>query len=558
VTAPPTAPTIVRTVSLGGGPLTAAAVDGSAPAHWYVPRPGDPGAWAERVDQVRREARAADWLGTLWPAIAAEGPAAERLRNAAARGVVVTTGQQPGLFGGPIYTLSKAIGVLALADAIEKASGVPVAPVFWAATDDTDFAEASTTWLASRGGATALTAMPAAPTGTVLASAALSDLSVPLESLAAATGSAPYAEAMDAVRAAYAPSAYAALSDVASAHAPATAGRAYVALLRRLLEPLGIAVLDASHAAVRAAAMPILVRALERADVIAAALAERSREIAAAGFSPQVSDVAALSLVFEWSGLDRPPSGDRTAAPDGVAPVGATKMRVPLKHAPEVAARALPGALSANVLLRPVAERSILPTVAYLGGPGELAYFAQSTAVARALQLPLPLAVPRWSCSLLEPAIVALMHRHGITEDELRDAHGPEGRLARAALPAAIRDALAALRTAADAGIDAIVSADATGLVSPEAIEGTRIHLRHRVERLERRYAAEAKQAAAATMTDVATIRGALRPNGIEQERALNFIPFLARGGPALIGSMRREAARHASALVGSAASAIR
>ncbi len=316
-----------------------------------------------------------------------------------------------------------------------------------------------------------------------------------------------------------------------------------MALLRRVLEPLGIAVLDASHAAVRGAAMPILVHALERADAVAAALAERSREIAAAGFSPQVSDVPALSLVFEWSGLDRRQAGDRAAALDGDAPVGATKTRIPLKQAPEIAVRAIPGALSANVLLRPLVERSILPTVAYLGGPAELAYFAQTTAVASALRLPLPLAVPRWSCSLLEPAIAALMDRHGITEEELRDAHGPEGRLARAALPAAIRDALAALRTAADGGIDAIVSADATGLVSPEAIEGTRIHLRHRVERLERRYAAEAKQAAATTMTDVATIRGALRPNGMEQERALNFVPFLARGGPALIDSMRREAA---------------
>jgi uncharacterized protein YllA (UPF0747 family) len=304
--------------------------------------------------------------------------------------------------------------------------------------------------------------------------------------------------------------------------------------------------------------MPILVRALDRADAVAAALGERNREIEAAGFATQVSEMPALSLVFEWSGLDRTPGGAGAAAPDGAAPAGATKMRIPLKQAAEVAARAAPGVLSANVLLRPVVERSILPTVAYLGGPGELAYFAQTSAVASALQLPVPLAVPRWSCSLLEPAIAALMDRHGITDDELRDAHGPEGRLARAALPAAIRDALAALRTAADGGIDAIVSADAANLVSPEAIEGTRIHLRHRVERLERRYAAEAKQAAAATMTDVATIRGALLPNGVEQERTLNFIPFLARGGPALIDAMRREAAHHADALVGGASSATR
>ncbi|MFI5250435.1 MAG: hypothetical protein ACHQTF_10705, partial [Gemmatimonadales bacterium] len=96
-----TTATIVRTLPLGGGPLTAAALDGSAPGHWYVPRPGDSRAWAARIETVRGQAPGADWLTALWPAIAAEGPAAERLRHAAARGVVVTTGQQPGLFGGP-------------------------------------------------------------------------------------------------------------------------------------------------------------------------------------------------------------------------------------------------------------------------------------------------------------------------------------------------------------------------------------------------------------------------------------------------------------------------
>ena len=96
------------------------------------------------------------------------------------------------------------------------------------------------------------------------------------------------------------------------------------------------------------------------------------------------------------------------------------------------------------------------------------------------------------------------------------------------------------------------------GLVSPAAIEGARVHLRHRVARLERRYRAAAKQAATAMMTDVATVRGALRPNGTPQERALNFIPFLARGGPALVEAMRAQAARHASALVGGGSSAIR
>ena len=79
----------------------------------------------------------ANWLDALMPALGdtfAASPAAQRLaRSAGGRGVVVTTGQQPGLFGGPIYTWSKAIGALTLADAIERATGIPVAPVFWAA-----------------------------------------------------------------------------------------------------------------------------------------------------------------------------------------------------------------------------------------------------------------------------------------------------------------------------------------------------------------------------------------------------------------------------------------
>ncbi len=545
-----TAPIVVRTQPLGGGALTTAALDGSVPSHWYAQRPGDPRAWAARIEEVRRQAPA-DWLGALWPAIAADGPAAERLRNAAARGVVVTTGQQPGLFGGPMYAWSKAIGVLALADAIEKATDIPVAPLFWAATDDTDFAEASTTWVAARGGAVALSAVPAAEPGTVLAGARLGDLSSEFERLAAAAGSAPYTEALDAVRAAYAVH--------ESRRSPVTAGHAYVALLRRILAPLGVAVIDASHAAVRTSAMPVLVRALERADVVATALTERSREISAHGYTPQVSDVAGLSLVFEWSGLgDQAPDGTGGAASDGEPPAGARKTRIPLKRAADAATRAPGATLSGNVLLRPVVERSILPTIAYLGGPGEIAYFAQTSAVAGALGLPAPLAVPRWSCSLLEPAIAALMERHGITEHALRDAHGPEGRLARAALPAAIRDALAALRAAVDIGIDDVAAADPAGLVSGAAIEGARVHLRHRVAHLERRYLAAAKHAAAAVMTDVATVRGALRPNGMPQERVLNFIPFLARGGPALVESMRVEAARHAIALVGGGSSAIR
>ena len=195
--------TSVLTEPLGGGPLTAAAVGGDAPAGWYPVHPRGVGAWREQIAATRARFGGAGWLQELMPAIQPTGPARERLLRAAEHGVVVTSGQQPGLFGGPMYTWTKAIGILALADALERACGVPVAPLFWAATDDADFAESSTTWVSVPGGVEALCSLPEAPAGTLLAAAPMGDLSVQLGRLIDAAGSAPYAAALDAVRAAY-------------------------------------------------------------------------------------------------------------------------------------------------------------------------------------------------------------------------------------------------------------------------------------------------------------------------------------------------------------------
>jgi hypothetical protein len=121
---------------LGGSPLSQLAqVNHDAP--WLMRRPVTPAEWRTWVDQVRHSAPG--WRDTLAEAFDAQGPARARLdRVAAAGGVVVTTGQQPGLFGGAL-TWNKAIAALELADAIERITGVPAAPVFWAATDDADY-----------------------------------------------------------------------------------------------------------------------------------------------------------------------------------------------------------------------------------------------------------------------------------------------------------------------------------------------------------------------------------------------------------------------------------
>jgi uncharacterized protein YllA (UPF0747 family) len=502
----------IVTEPLGGSSLSRHLQDAGARLAWLAPRPASVAEWR---GLARARGAEPGWRArweALMPALMPTGDAAERLdRVQREGGVVVTTGQQPGLFGGPIYTWSKAVSALALADEIQARTGVPTAAVYWAATDDADFAEAASTAVARPGGLEVLRAEHAPASGTPLSLARLGDLRDARQRLIDASGSAPDPRPLEMLTSAY--------GDPERTH-----GDAFVALLRALLAPLGVPVLDASHEAVVTASMPTIRLALDGAPAIEAALATRAREIGAAGFEPQVDDVAGLALAF--------------------ARDGRVKRRLTIAEAPRAA-----GWLTPNVLLRPIVERAILPTVAYVAGPGELAYFAQVGAVAAAINVRAPVAVPRWSCTLIEPQVQALLGRLGVTPDDLDPPDALEGRLARAAMSDATARALADAREAIAMLPDAIgEESEALGVGS--AVVGATRALHHRVDRLERRLVAALKRRDAAQMLDLATLRAALRPRGARQERTLNILPLLARNGCELLTEMCRAAGPHAAAIV--------
>lgn len=512
----------VVTDALDGPPLTRAMRDGLLDASIALRRPRGADEWRAHATAVR-DAAPRDWLDALRGAFAATGAAAQRLeRVASGGGIVVTTGQQPGLFGGPMYTWTKAVSALAVADAIEQATGIATAPVFFAATDDADFEEASVTRVIVRGELEVLALPAAPPAGTPMARAPLGDVGALLATLREACASMPYDTAFRACEAAY--------------RTGGTVGGAYVALTRALLAPLGVPVLDASHADVRRAGARVAHIALERADAVSRALEQRRKQLTAEGYEPRVADVPTLSPVF-------------------VQEAG-VKRRVPVREAPDVARRASPESLSPNVLLRPVLERAILPTVGYVGGPSEMAYFAQVSAVADALDLARPLVVPRWSCTIVEPSVDRALARLGIGLDELHDVTALERRLAAAALPDGLQDSIAALRAAVRSALDDIRRRDAGALLTQPSLDGAGRSIGFRIDRLERRLLAAAKRRDSEALRDLRMVRTAILPSGHRQERTLNFIPFVATYGDALWRAMSAQADAHARALIAGAPAA--
>jgi Uncharacterized protein conserved in bacteria len=509
---------IVRTEPLGGSHLSQSARTGQLP-QWYRPVPRGADEWGGYAAEVARGAPAT-WFRDLEHAIKPTGAAAARLsRVANGAGVVVTTGQQPGLFGGPLMTLVKAITACALADALEETLGLPVAPLFWAATDDADFHEGAVVSVALDGGARELRLDARSPAGTPMARIPVDhDIDHHVTLFREACGSGAHEGFLDDTLRAY--------------HDGATLGDAYVTVLRHVLEPLQMAVIDASHPAVARAGGPLLRRAANNGEALASVVRRRNDEISAAGFTPQVEEVPGLSLVF----LNR----------DG------TKRRLPLTEA--AAVRELPGDqfLSATVLLRPVLERALLPTAAYVGGPGEIAYFAQVSAVSDALGVSTPLVVPRWSTTIVEPRVQRTLQRFQLSVDAFADPHAVEGRVARDHLSPDAARALVELRNQVAGGIASLEAASG-GLLATDAIEGLRRSLEHKLARVERRLLAAVKRRETEIMHQLATARGSLYPHGARQERKLAFIPFLARYGPELVEQLRTAAGVHARSLVSGA-----
>jgi bacillithiol synthase len=499
-------------------------------------RPLDEGAWVAAAHRASRRTLGEGLLGELRRQ-AADLPRSEAyLRNLDVLGqagtTVVVTGQQTGLFLGPLYTLHKAATAVARARWLSERTGRACVPLFWLQTEDHDFAEVARAEVLLPSGRK-LFELPAETADQARVSMAERTLPEEVETLTAALA--------DLLRA-LPHGAEAATLIARHYRAGRSPGAAFAGLLCELFADEGLLVLDPRTPEVARLTAPVLQRAFEEHDAISALLVERARALGSSGFSEQVHTRPDVSLAFFHPRGSAGPryrlvrSGAGFCTPDG--PVSRTELLARLQEEPL--------RFSTSALLRPLAQDTILPTAAYIGGPAECKYFAQLPPLYAHFGLALPMVAPRARFRILDQPTQRLLERLGLRPE---DAERPREELARRIQarpdwlppPEWLRTRL--LRPL-ERELEALLP-HAKGL-DPRLernVRKTRDHVAYGVEKLVSRLerAALAQDHAAEERLDL--LLTALCPGGVPQERVYAFPALAARVGPRVLVTSLIEAA---------------
>jgi bacillithiol biosynthesis cysteine-adding enzyme BshC len=434
----------------------------------------------------------------------------------------VVTGQQVGLFGGPMFDIYKALTAVKLAEEA-TAAGVDAVPVFWLATYDHDLAEVNHVEIPGADGALQVLATSSHDiAGAPVSAVRLGEEILPVvEQAANLLGD---TEATQWLRECYRPG--------------ETLGSAFARFYSRLCAEWGVIVLDASDPELHKIAQPIYRATTERAPELADALLERGKEIEAAGYHQQVKVMKSSVLLFALQNGVRSPIHRRENGSESAFVIGSGSDSAKLSQ-DELLKRVAesPEQFSPNVLLRPIVQDYLLPTLAYTGGAAEAAYFAQAGAVYEKLLGKITPVVPRFSATLVEPKIQRLLQKHGLAEvDVLQEPNVLLQRLAAHNLPQDLQDAFNVATQSVENNVAAIreklTKLDPT---LAEAAQTAESKMQYQLERLKAQAAKAELRQADVIGRHAETLSQALYPNKGLQERTVAGVYFVARYGTELL-----------------------
>ncbi len=496
-------------------------------AEFYAHPPSEEGI-GSAVGEVKLDAAArrsvVEVLREQNRAFGCDGATARNLDRLAAGAAAIVTGQQVGVFTGPSYSIYKALAALRLA-AQMTARGTATVPVFWLATEDHDLAEINHCFWLGRGGLERLEVTAVGAAGHRVGEVPLGDSVRAAVRAAVESLEGPAAEELGrALEESYRPE--------------ETFGSAFGKLMARLFVGRGIILLDPLDPRLHRLAAPVYRRALEQTAVLTSELLARNKKLERSGYHAQVKVTARSTLLFlnvDGARLPLRQRNERYVA--GRAEFSGSELLEIIEHRPE--------AVSANVLLRPVVQDALLPTAGYVGGPAEIAYFAQAEVVYRRLLGRMPAILPRASFTLVEPHVARLLKKYGL---ELRDVLAGRQRLRRQMEHEFVSKALARRFTLGEKSIRRLLAGlraplgnvDKTLLGALQTAERKMLYqflrLRGKAGRAEN-FRTGVLDAHERQITDT------LYPHHALQERTLCFLPLLARYGPALLEELYERSA---------------
>ena len=436
--------------------------------------------------------------------------------------LAAVTGQQVGLFGGPLFSIFKALTAVKLADQA-TAAGVDCVPVFWLATEDHDLAEVNHVALFSEQGLPEAFSVESrgvddAPVGTVKFGP---EIEAAVEH---AAGLLKESEVSTWLRQAYRPG--------------ESLGSAFGLLFARLFADWGVILLDPADKDFHDLAKPLFRAAIERASELNEALAARGKALEAAGYHQQVKVTPATTLLFEVKDGARTPIRHRNSGTDdgefvvGEERVSSGGLLDRIDESPEQ--------FNPNVLLRPVVQDYLLPTLAYTGGAAEVAYFAQVGVVYEKLLGRVTPILPRFSATLLDPKAERVLTRYQLGLPDV--LLGPE-KLREAIAARSLPPDLQTHFSEAHASVDRSMAAlrESIGKLDSTLIdtaESAKASMFHQLERLQARVARAEQQRNDVITRHADALSNALFPHKSLQEREIAGVSFVARYGEGLLADL--------------------
>jgi len=502
-------------------------------APFFAGDPSDRSAWADAVARTQSHQRRSRELAAVLRAqqhrrVAPPAAVAAAEQLADSRTVAVLTGQQAGLFGGPLFTILKALTALKLAEHVTREHGAPAVAVFWIEAEDHDWDEVRSCTVFDSDMAPRTVSLPPRtgdplPVAAVRLDPRITDVLTELEQIL------PPTEFRSSL-----------IADLHSAYAPgAGMADAFGRWLERVLGDRGLVVYDASDPAAKPFVADVFSRELSSPGQTARLAAQAGADLVARGFHTQVQsseDSVDGVALFRLDTHGRRPiqarNGGFVVNDQPVAPAALAQ---------EASER--PAAFSPSVLLRPIVQDTIFPTVCYVAGPNELAYLGQLRGIYARFGVPMPLMYSRATATIVDSAAARFLAKYNIAFESLQPQDDSMlNELLRTQIPAEVDEALAAATRAIEEHMAHVI--DVMPALDP-TLEGaartTLSRMQKDLETLQSKTIQAAKRRHETLRRQFVRTRALTFPNGHAQERSISFVTFLNQYGPSLVERLWQE-----------------